>query len=48
LRASRYGVEHTPMAKAIEQYYGFKSNTVYEAMQNPRHVTTGLRDRPQS
>jgi opine dehydrogenase len=30
-----YGVEHTPMAKAIEQYYGFKSNTFYEAMQNP-------------
>jgi opine dehydrogenase len=30
-----YGVEHTPMAKAIEQYYGYKSNTFYEAMQNP-------------
>ncbi|HYH42773.1 MAG TPA: NAD/NADP octopine/nopaline dehydrogenase family protein [Burkholderiales bacterium] len=30
-----YGVEHTPMAKAIEQYYGFKSTTFYEAMQNP-------------
>jgi opine dehydrogenase len=30
-----YGVEHTPMAQAIEQYYGFKSNTFYEAMQNP-------------
>ena len=30
-----YGVEHTPMAKAIEQYYGFKSKTFYEAMQNP-------------
>jgi opine dehydrogenase len=30
-----YGVEHTPMAKAIEQYYGFKSNSFYEAMQNP-------------
>jgi opine dehydrogenase len=30
-----YGVEHTPMAKAIDQYYGFKSNTFYEAMQNP-------------
>ena len=30
-----YGVEHTPMAKAIEQYYGFKSATFYEAMQNP-------------
>jgi opine dehydrogenase len=30
-----YGVEHTPMAKAIAQYYGFKSNTFYEAMQNP-------------
>jgi opine dehydrogenase len=30
-----YGVEHTPMAKAIEQYYGFGSNTFYEAMQNP-------------
>jgi opine dehydrogenase len=30
-----YGVEHTPMAKAIEQYYGFKSDTFYEAMQNP-------------
>ena len=30
-----YGVEHTPMAKAIEQYYGFRSNTFYEAMQNP-------------
>jgi opine dehydrogenase len=30
-----YGVEHTPMAKAIEQYYGFRSNTFYAAMQNP-------------
>ena len=30
-----YGVEHTPMAKAIEQYDGFRSNTFYEAMQNP-------------
>jgi opine dehydrogenase len=30
-----YGVEHTPMAKAIEQYYGFASGTFYEAMQNP-------------
>jgi opine dehydrogenase len=30
-----YGVAHTPMAKAIEQYYSFKSNTFYEAMQNP-------------
>jgi opine dehydrogenase len=30
-----YGVEHTPMAKAIEQYYGFKSGNFYEAMQNP-------------
>ena len=30
-----YGVEHTPMAKAIEQYDGFGSNTFYEAMQNP-------------
>src|SRR5215510_3906566 len=30
-----YGVAHTPMAKAIEQYYGFTSNTFYEAMQNP-------------
>jgi opine dehydrogenase len=30
-----YGVDHTPMAKAIEQYYGFKSSTFYEAMQNP-------------
>jgi opine dehydrogenase len=30
-----YGVTHTPMAKAIEQYYGCKSNTFYEAMQNP-------------
>ncbi len=30
-----YGVAHTPMPKAIEQYYGFKSNTFYEAMQNP-------------
>jgi opine dehydrogenase len=30
-----YGVEHTSMAKAIEQYYGFNSNTFYEAMQNP-------------
>ena len=29
-----YGVEHTPMAKAIEQYYGFRSNGFYEAMQN--------------
>jgi opine dehydrogenase len=30
-----YGVVHTPMAKAIEQYYGYRSNTFYEAMQNP-------------
>ena len=30
-----YGVEHTPMPKAIEQYYGFKSTTFYEAMRNP-------------
>jgi opine dehydrogenase len=30
-----YGVEHTPMAKAIEQYYGFRSGSFYEAMQNP-------------
>jgi opine dehydrogenase len=30
-----YGVAHTPMAQAIEQYYGFRSNTFYEAMQNP-------------
>jgi len=30
-----YGVRHTPMPGAIEQYYGFKSNTFYEAMQNP-------------
>src|SRR5512134_2454591 len=30
-----YGVEHTPMARAIEQYYGFRSSTFYEAMQNP-------------
>jgi opine dehydrogenase len=30
-----YGVEHTPMPKAIEQYYGFSSGTFYEAMQNP-------------
>jgi opine dehydrogenase len=30
-----YGVAHTPMAKAIEQYYGFSSNTFYDAMQNP-------------
>lgn len=30
-----YGVVHTSMAKAIEQYYGFKSTTFYEAMQNP-------------
>ena len=30
-----YGVEHTPMARAIEQYYGYKSSTFYEAMQNP-------------
>ncbi len=30
-----YGVAHTPMAKAIDQYYGFKSNTFYEAMHNP-------------
>jgi opine dehydrogenase len=30
-----YGVEHTPMAKAIEQYYGFRSDGFYEAMQNP-------------
>jgi opine dehydrogenase len=30
-----YGVAHTPMAKAIEQYYGYRSDTFYEAMQNP-------------
>ena len=30
-----YGVAHTPMAKAIEQYYGFRSTTFYEAMHNP-------------
>ena len=30
-----YGVAHTPMAKAIEQYYGYKSSTFYEGMQNP-------------
>jgi opine dehydrogenase len=30
-----YGVEHTPMAKAIEQYYGFRSDSFYAAMQNP-------------
>ena len=30
-----YGVEHTPMAKAIEQYYGFRSSSFYEGMQNP-------------
>jgi len=30
-----YGVEHTPMAQAIEQYYGYRSNTFYEGMQNP-------------
>lgn len=30
-----YGVEHTPMAKAIEQYYGYRSSGFYEAMHNP-------------
>ena len=30
-----YGVEHTSMAKAIEQYYNYRSTTFYEAMQNP-------------
>ena len=30
-----YGVAHTPMARAIEQYYGYRSDTFYEAMQNP-------------
>ncbi len=30
-----YGVRHTPMAMAIDQYYGFKSNGFYEAMHNP-------------
>jgi len=30
-----YGVAHTPMTKAIEQYYGFKGNSFYEALQNP-------------
>jgi len=30
-----YGVAHTPMAKAIEQYYGFSSGSFYAAMQNP-------------
>ena len=35
LACEAYGVEHTPMARAIEQYYGFRSDTFYEAMQNP-------------
>lgn len=30
-----YGVVHTSMAKAIEQYYGYKSSNFYEAMHNP-------------
>jgi len=30
-----YGVAHTPMPQAIEQYYGYRSSTFYEAMQNP-------------
>ena len=30
-----YGVVHTPMPRAIEQYYGYRSSTFYEAMQNP-------------
>ena len=30
-----YGVVHTPMPQAIEQYYGYKSDAFYEAMQNP-------------
>ena len=30
-----YGVEHTTMPQAIEQYYGFKGGSFYEAMQNP-------------
>lgn len=30
-----YGVTHTPMPKAIEQYYRYASNTFYEAMLNP-------------
>lgn len=30
-----YGVGHTSMSKAIEQYYGFRSNSSYEALQNP-------------
>lgn len=30
-----YGVVHTPMPKAIEQYYGFRSNNFYEALHNP-------------
>jgi opine dehydrogenase len=30
-----YSVVHTPMAKAIEQYYGFVSNTFFDAMHNP-------------
>lgn len=30
-----YGVTHTPMAKAIEQYYGYKSGNFFEAMHNP-------------
>lgn len=30
-----YGVEHTPMAKAIDHYYGYKADTFYEAMHNP-------------
>lgn len=30
-----YGVPHTPMPKAIEQYYGYRSDSFYDAMQNP-------------
>jgi opine dehydrogenase len=30
-----YGVTHTPMPQAIEQYYGYRSDSFYEAMQNP-------------
>jgi len=29
-----YGIKHTPMPAAIQQYYGMSGNTFYEAMQN--------------
>lgn len=32
-----YGVAYTPMPKAIEQYYGYHSDSFYDAMRNPTY-----------